>query len=467
MNTMKAINAKNADFPGSCFGMQAGQFLFLNGQTPIDLETGGVVAGLKQVPDSARTHLTVGMLLVDIPEERIVSQAWRILHNVTQILAQQGLSLNEIVHQCFYLRDMRDVTALERVILHFMPDERPSTTIISATSPGVNTRIAVQADFVVLTDRKVKRQNIILPDLDFLTAPFPLATRAGQYVFTSPLPGVNPDTGEIACRFSELTKEERELTEPPYSKEGESLVTQHIMQFRHARRILESQGSSLAWQLRQNGWLTIPMREFGPVSRVRRRLFAGPNTGPFTSLRVSGTRNANAAFEYSVVALIPPERPGDHKRGSVMSPHGIASYYIGAVRSGPYVIAAGEVPVDTTVPGAIGGFADLRDAGRLLGIGRVHEDKPILAKAWFVYQKLKACMNDHGSSMEEVVSQRVFMAQPDDYPALERIATLFYGPQLPPTTVVPILDTSPYPEAGLEIEVIAFTRNHCDGGADE
>jgi enamine deaminase RidA (YjgF/YER057c/UK114 family) len=230
------------------------------------------------------------------------------------------------------------------------------------------------------------------------------------------------------------------------------------MQFRHARRILESQGSSLSWQLRQNGWLNIPMREFGPVSRVRRRLFSGSNTGPFTSLRVSGTRNGEAAFEYSVLALIPPEGPDDHRRDSVMSPHGIASYYIGAVKSGPYVIAAGEVPVDTTVPGAIGGFADLRDAGRFLGIGRLHEDKPILAKAWFVYQKLKECMKGYGSSMENVVSQRVFMAQPADYPALERIATLFYGPQLPPTTVVPILDTSPYPEAGLEIEVISLTR---------
>ncbi len=458
MITKKAVNPKKFEVPGTSAGMQAGQFLFLGGQTPTDLETAAVVTGLKDLPESARRQLTVGMLLVDVPDERILSQAWRILNNVKDILAQQGLTLDAIVHQCFYLQDMRDAPALEHVVLAFMPDERPSTTIIGATSEGVNRKIAVQADFVVLADKNMKRTNVSLPDLDFLTAPFPLATRAGQYLFTSPLPGVNPETRRLVSSVSELTKEEQEILEPPYSARAESLVGQHIMQFRHIRRILESEGSSLSSQLRQNGWLRIPLREFGPVSRARKRMFSGANTGPFTSLTISGTRTEDAAFEYSAIALIPPKSAEQHRREVVTLPHGIASYYIGAVRSGPYIITAGEVPVDTSVPGAIGGFADLNDEGRYLGFGRLHEDKPILAKAWFVYQRLKSCLEQYGGSMDHVISQRVFLAQPADYPALERVATLFYGAQLPPTTLVPILDTSPYPEAGLEIEVIGLAK---------
>src|SRR4051812_42890158 len=117
MITKKAINARNVELAGTSLGMQAGQFLFLNGQTPVDMESGALVSALKHLPDAARRQLTVGMLLVDVPDERILSQAWRILHNAKEILAQQGLSLNDVVHQCFYLRDMRDVTALEKVIL--------------------------------------------------------------------------------------------------------------------------------------------------------------------------------------------------------------------------------------------------------------------------------------------------------------------------------------------------------------
>lgn len=461
MITKDRIEVRNLGLAGSTsVGMRAGQFLFFGSQTPMDLETGRLVKGLSDLPPEARRQLTVGMLLVDIPDERILSQAWRILRNVREILAQQGASLDSIVHQCFYLKDMRDVPALERVILAFMPDERPSTSIIGATSRGVNEEISVHADFVaVAREGGVRRQNVRVSGLDHLTAPYPLATRAGQYIFTTPLPGVDPETGRLVSRLSELNKEEQQMAEPPYPPKGEALVAQHLMAFRHIRRILESQGSSLAWQLRQNGWLRIPMREFGPLARVRKRLFAGENRAPFTSLTVSGTRREDAFLEYSLIALIPPKTPADHRREMPMAPHGIAGYYVGALKSGPYVITAGEVPVDTKVPRAVQKFSDLSGPESFLGYGRVHEEKPIMAKAWHVYRELKSCMESHGSSMENVVYQRVYMAHPADYPTLERIATLFYGPELPPTTLVPILDTSPYPEAELEIELVGVITN--------
>lgn len=452
----EAIRLKNLGLAGSTsIGMKAGQFLFLGAQTPMDLETSRLVTGFHGLPDDARRQLTVGMLLVDIPDERILSQAWRIFTNVKEILGQQELSLDSVVHQCFFLKDMRDLPALERVILAFMPGERPATTIVGATNAGVNEDIAVQAEFVALTaEGGVTRQTIRIPELDHLTAPYPLATRAGQYIFTTPMSGVDPETGRLVTSLSQLTKEEQAIAEPPYSPRGEALVSQHLMTFRHIRSILESQRSSLAWQLRQNGWVRVPMREFGPLARVRKRLFGGENIAPFTSLTVSGTRREDALFEYGVMALVPPTRPGDHRREIPMAPHGVASYYVGALRSGPYVITAGEVPVDTTTPGVVGRFTDLKGDQRFLDYGRLHEPKPIMAKALFVYGELKSCMEIHGSSMANVVHQRVYMTNPADYPALERIATLFYGPELPPTTLIPILDTSPYREAELEIEVV-------------
>lgn len=455
MTAKEAIRPRNLGLAGSTsIGMKAGQFLFLGSQTPMDLETGRLVKGFKDVPD-ARRRLAVGMLLADAPDERILSQAWRIFANVTEILREQDLSLDRIVHQCFFLKDMRDLPALERVILAFMPVERPATSVVGATSAGVNEEIAVQAEFVVLADGGVTRQTIRILDLDHLTFPYPLGTRAGQYIFTTPIGGVDAETGRLLTSLAELTKEEQAMAEPPYTPRGEALVAQHLMTFRHIRRILESQGSSLAWQLRQNGWVRVPMREFGPLARVRKRLFGGENIAPFTSLTVSGTRREDALFEYGVMALVPPARPGDHRREIPMAPHGVASYYVAALRSGPYVVTAGEVPVNTRAPGVVGMFTDLDGEARFLDYGRLHEVKPIMAKALFVYGELRSCMEIHGTSMANVVHQRVYMVNPADYPAVERIATLFYGAELPPTTLIPILDTSPYREAGLEIEVIA------------
>jgi hypothetical protein len=44
---------------------------------------------------------------------------------------------------------------------------------------------------------------------------------------------------------------------------------------------------------------------------------------------------------------------------------------------------------------------------------------------------------------------------PAEYPIVERMATLFFGSKLPPTTIVPIQGVSPFREALLEIEITA------------
>ena len=141
-----------------------------------------------------------------------------------------------------------------------------------------------------------------------------------------------------------------------------------------------------------------------------------------------------------------------------MGGHPISGYNIAAVKAGPFVFTNGEVAVDTTVPTHIDDFSYLKDEGRFLPYGRVHEDKPIMAQAWFAYQLLKSYTEDNRSSMENVVHQTVYIVNPAEYPSLERIATLFYGSKLPPTSIVPILGCTPYEQAQFEIELIAVAK---------
>ncbi len=78
-----------------------------------------------------------------------------------------------------------------------------------------------------------------------------------------------------------------------------------------------------------------------------------------------------------------------------------------------------------------------------------------MVEKWHVYNKLKEYLEACGASMDDVVHQSVYMVDTNEFPALERIAALFFGPKLPPTTLVPILGATPYRQATLEIEAIA------------
>jgi enamine deaminase RidA (YjgF/YER057c/UK114 family) len=387
--------------------------------------------------------------MIDAPAERAVVQACRVVREVETQLRAVGGSLHDLVQQRWFVRDECDLAAVARALAAIMGDALPATTLVAANGPGLDARFSVHADFIALArPSSWSVRNVRIGDLNALTFPFPAATRAGPFVFTTPLAGISLATGRVVTTFRDLDPIEAALAEPPYSGRGEAAAAQQVQVFRHIERILASQGASLACQIRQNGWMRMPMSEFGPASAVRRQLFSGDNTGPFTSLTVSGLRSADALFEYGVIALVPGE--GEWQRVVRNPPHGIASYYVAAVRTGPLVVSAGEVPVDVAAGAAVTALpVDLRQSGRIDASGVV------LAQAYDVFVKLERALADYGASMADVVHQTLYVTDGNYVPAIERIAALSYGQTLPPTTVVPILSTSPFRESLLEIEVIA------------
>jgi enamine deaminase RidA (YjgF/YER057c/UK114 family) len=219
MVTIEEIKFKGLGLLGSTsLGRKAGQFIFFGSQTPVDLKTGKLTKSLRDVPADIKGRLTIGTILNDAPDDRIHAQAWRLFSNLAEILKQQGGALDDIVHQRIFLKEMRDVPAVERVLRLLMPNGFPSTAVVGATSEGVDPDIHIQADFIVLAPGSgIRKQNVSIPELDHLAAPYPLATRAGQYLFTTPLAGVNLETGKLTTRISELTDDERKFLEPPYS----------------------------------------------------------------------------------------------------------------------------------------------------------------------------------------------------------------------------------------------------------
>jgi enamine deaminase RidA (YjgF/YER057c/UK114 family) len=458
---MTSIDEIRSDAVGfldsTSLGRRAGPFVFLGSQMPFDLERARLVKSLRDVPDDVRQSFRTGIILNDAPDDRILAQTWQLFRNVQEILAGIGATFDHVVHQRLFLREMRDLPAIERVLRALMPNGLPSTAAIGATSAGVDPTVQIQADFIVIDPRSgLTRQNVSIPELDPLCAPYPLASRAGQYVFTTPLAGVDPESGRLVERLSQLSEEERAFAEPPYSVDQEAAVAQHMMIFRHIRRILESQGGSLQGQARMNGWLRIPFQEFGPLARVRKRMFSAPGMQvPATSFPMSGVRTKNALFEWQTIALLPPRTDSDPRKSITMPQHPLAPYQVPALFAGPFLFTAGEVAIDTRVPHVVGGFADLEGEARQFSYGRIHAENPIMAQTLFVYEKLKSYLEAYGLSMDRTLHQTVYIMNPAEYPIVERMATLFFGSKLPPTTIVPIQGVSPFREALLEIEITA------------
>jgi enamine deaminase RidA (YjgF/YER057c/UK114 family) len=426
---------------------RGGPFLFFGGHVGLDERSGRPVARFRDADPADADRLRTGNLMIDAPAERAVAQACRIVRDVEAHLRANGGTLTDLVQQRWFVRNERDLAPVARALGVLLQDSLPATTLVAADGPGLAPEIAVHADFIALArPTPWSVQNLRIDELDALTFPFPAATRTGPFLFTTPVAGVDLATGRVVTTFRELDASARALAEPPYAGRGEAAAAQQVQVFKHVERILAAQGASLACQVRQNGWMRMPMSEFGPASAVRRRLFSGGNTGPFTSLTVSGLRSADALFEYGVMALVPGE--SQWTRSVRNPPHGIASYYVAAVQAGPLVASAGEVPVDADAGTAI-------TAHPLAARGRIDASGVALAQAFDVYGKLERALADYGAKMADVVHQTLYVVDGADVAAVERVAALTFGHTLPPTTVVPILATSPFRESRLEVEVIA------------
>jgi enamine deaminase RidA (YjgF/YER057c/UK114 family) len=426
-----------------------GPFLFFGSHVASHGRAGQPVTRYIDANPADANRLRTGNLMIDAPAERAVAQTCRIIRDLEASLVAMGGSLQDLVQQRWFVRDEGDLAAVARALAILLQDALPATTLVAADGPGLAPEVAVHADFIALARPSAWTvRHVRIADVDSLTYPFPAATRAGPFLFTTPVAGVDLATGRVVTAFRDLDPSARELAEPPYAGRGEAAAAQQVQVFRHVERILSSQGTSLACQVRQNGWMRMPMSEFGPASAVRRQLFSSENTGPFTSLTVSGLRSADALFEYGVIALVPGD--AGWKRALRNPPHGIASYYVAAVQAGPLVVSAGEVPVD-----AAAGWAVTALSAGAQKQGRIDAAGVALAQAFDVYAKLERTLSDYGAAMSDVVHQTLYVVDGADVLAIERVAALIFGHTLPPTTVVPILSTSPFRESRLEIELIA------------
>ncbi len=443
------------------FASSGTDFVFTQGMTGHDANTGRVVREPSELPEAARRHIPAGMVIADVPDARIRAQTLVALDHARRALEEAGSALSQLITLRLFLRDIRDSSAAANAVKAVLGADAPATTIIEATGPGVDSELDVVLDAVgACNSARFAPRHVQVPGMEQLTGGFPAATVFGPYVFTTPVSGADPQTGRIATARDALNEEERALLDADYfDPRQEALAIEQVLMWRNIRRILAATGVPFENILHQNNWLTVSMQHYVPVTRVRARLFGlGAARTAATSLPISALRMPGAAFECSVTGIVGGHESAGYRKEIRVDSHGVGPYYVGAVKAGPCVFAAGEVPVRTTAgksPALVARAADLHDDLRYLNFGRVHAEYPLMAQAHCVYDLIGEALARYGCALKDVLHQTVYLVEPAHFPALERIATLHYGVRLPPTTLVPIRGASPFAATLLEIEVTA------------
>ena len=101
--------------------IQAGPFLFISGQIPIDPSTGALVEG------------------------DVRAQTRRVLENIKQILESQKLSTEQVVKTTIFLKDLGSFSQVNEVYGTYFPKDPPARSTVEVSKLPRNVEIEIEA----------------------------------------------------------------------------------------------------------------------------------------------------------------------------------------------------------------------------------------------------------------------------------------------------------------------------------
>lgn len=119
----KAIRANGAPAAIGPYsqGIQAGQYLFVSGQLPLDPATGA------------------------FPEGGIQAQTAQSIKNVQAILQEAGTDLTHVVKTTVFLTDMTDFAAINEIYATFFKDNPPARSAVQVAALPKGAAIEIEA----------------------------------------------------------------------------------------------------------------------------------------------------------------------------------------------------------------------------------------------------------------------------------------------------------------------------------
>ncbi|MCB0665356.1 MAG: RidA family protein [Saprospiraceae bacterium] len=119
---MESIHVKEApDAIGPyCHAIKSGNLVFCSGQTPLDPGTMKIVG------------------------TTIEAQTRRVLENLSIVLAEVGLTLQDVVKTTVYLKDMNDFKGMNRIYEEMFEGHKPSRTTISVKQNPLDALVEIE-----------------------------------------------------------------------------------------------------------------------------------------------------------------------------------------------------------------------------------------------------------------------------------------------------------------------------------
>lgn len=103
-----------------CHAMKVHGLMFCSGQTPLDPETMKIVG------------------------KNIEDQTLRVLKNLTLVLAEENLTLKDIVKTTVYLKNMEDFEGMNKVYANMFDGHKPSRTTISIKQNPLDALVEIE-----------------------------------------------------------------------------------------------------------------------------------------------------------------------------------------------------------------------------------------------------------------------------------------------------------------------------------
>jgi 2-iminobutanoate/2-iminopropanoate deaminase len=169
--------------------VNAGPFLFLAGQIPIDATKPGspLVRNYDDIPEAGR-FLRVGRSHEDTRNGPIASQTWFTYDLIRQHLEASGSSLDHVLNVIVYLQDMRDFGTFHRVHERFFKSGAPALTVIEAAEVGHKGTLIEIEPTAIIPGRGIERR-VIDPHGWRAPAQMSACVEAGGLAFFSGIPG--------------------------------------------------------------------------------------------------------------------------------------------------------------------------------------------------------------------------------------------------------------------------------------
>jgi len=272
-------------------------------------------------------------------------------------------------------------------------------------------------------------------------AGFPVAARAGHLLFISGRAGLAHDAGFALTGYRELGRKPVPALGllAPDSWE-EAFVAQAARIYEDLETLLVEQGAKKTDLLFYSIYKR-EMRNFPVLARTRAALFDGGVAPPSTASQVPALLHAGSVVYFDPVAVVPDPARGIAKK-VLTSRHvvqGPLSNYELATRAGDYTFYAGVVGAHPENGLIIYGGGELKDpawprpAGALAARLQL---EPISAQTYTIYKLLRDMLEEHGTSLANLMRVNIYLRNMTELAEVERIGAQFFGEHTPAGTVI-------------------------------